>query len=89
MGIFRDFFELYRKKHAELSKHAPKQPPEQEAEQKPKREPQILETVSPLSEPEIAAWAEQLETRATYSAFERDVIERYIEEAFGPIVRTY
>ena len=89
MGLFRDFFELYKKKHAELSKQPPEQKPEQKAELKPKREPQILETVSPLSEPEIAAWAEQLEARATYSAFERDAIERYIEEAFGPIARTY
>ena len=81
MGFFRDFFERHKKKHAE--------PPKQTPEAAAKREPQVMETASPLSEPEIAAWAERLEASAAYSALERDVLERYIEEAFGPITRTY
>ncbi len=87
MGFFQDFVEFYKKKYAELSKQAQK--PETDSKPEEKHEPQVMETVSPLSEPEIAEWAEQLETRTTYTPIERDAIERYIEEAFGHVARTY
>ena len=52
-----------------------------------KREPQIMETVSPITEPGTEKWPDRAYT--TYSDEEREYIERYIADAFGPIVRTY
>ena len=66
-------------------------PPEEKTEHKqehaPRREPQIMESVSPVAEPEIEPWEEN--ARMTYTDCERRVIQHYIHDAFGPIGRTY
>ena len=66
-------------------------PPEEKTEHKqehaPRREPQIMESVSPIAEPEIEPWEEN--ARMTYTDCERRVIQHYIHDAFGPIGRTY
>lgn len=83
MGFFRDFIEFYKKRR----ETPPEQTPPRQA--LPKHEPEIMEAASPLSESELAEWAKHLEAHTTYSSLERETLERYIEDAFGPIARTY
>ena len=77
MGIFHNFFKSNRNQRGKPSG------------KEPDREPQVMETVSPLSEPAAGRLPDESEARAVYTDEERNVVERYIADAFGPIGRTY